>query len=109
MSWSYVACMPLLHALTYAIAVLGVCWLRRPVLAAFLALSIFFLSSVAFDSIPGAANFEPLNVYNALFLDEIPAPYRVRIGEDGPRPPIFDPHPARLPIRLYGGIAAIIA
>ena len=107
MSWSYVACMPLLHALTYAIAVLGVCWLRRPVLAAFLALFIFFLSAFVFEVIPGAANFEPVRVYNELFFDEILAPYRVQVGEAGPRPPIFDLTQHGYPF-VYGGIAAII-
>jgi hypothetical protein len=107
MSRSYIACMPLLHALTYAIAVVGVCWLRRPVLAAFLSLFIFFLLPFAFDAIPGAANFEPMHVYNELFSDEIPSPYQVLAGEGGPKQPIFDLARHGYPV-VYGGIAAMI-
>jgi hypothetical protein len=107
MSWSYVACMPLLHALTYALAVLGVCWLRRPVLAAFMALFIFFLLPFAFDAIPGATNFEPMHVYNELFSDERPSPYQVLAGEGGPKQPIFDLTRHGYPF-VYGGVAAII-
>jgi hypothetical protein len=70
MSRAYVACMPLLHALLYALAVLGTCWLRRPVVAAMAALLLFFTLSFILGSVPGGAEFEPIQVYNAVFDEE---------------------------------------
>jgi hypothetical protein len=85
MSHSYIACMPLLHALCYTLAVLGVCWLRCPAIAGFGAVFHFVLATFAFEAIPGLAQFEPVSVYNALYFDERPAPNLVKIGEDAPR------------------------
>jgi ABC-type transport system involved in multi-copper enzyme maturation permease subunit len=73
MSYSYIACIPLLHALTYTLAVLAICWLRRPVLAAATAVVTFFMLDVVVGTIPGGAKFAPIHVYNALFFEETQA------------------------------------
>ena len=97
MSWAYVACMPLLHALLYSLAVLGTCWLRRPVLAAALViLSYYLVSSIAFGFIPGTSEYEPIDVYNGLFHDERHVP-------GGSLNLLDHAYPA-----VYGTIAAII-
>ena len=38
MSWAYVACFPIIHALLYTLAVLGTCWIRRPVIGGMVAI-----------------------------------------------------------------------
>jgi ABC-type transport system involved in multi-copper enzyme maturation permease subunit len=71
MSWTYVACMPLLHALFYALTVFAVCSLRRPVLAVMCAtLGIFFLSMILETLSTRERGFDPIFVYNNLFLAE---------------------------------------
>jgi ABC-type transport system involved in multi-copper enzyme maturation permease subunit len=73
MSLSYVACMPVLHATMYSLAVLGVCLLRRPVAGATAAVLAFFLVTLVFESVaPGrfGGQFEPMSVYNALYYAE---------------------------------------
>jgi hypothetical protein len=70
MSWSYVACMPLLHATIYAITVLGVCWLRRPVVGALAGLIAHTLAITLLGALPNAGQFEPIAVYNGLFQAE---------------------------------------
>lgn len=70
LSWSYIACMPVLHALLYSLTVLAVCWLRRPVAAAMLALVTDFMFSRIVPAI-GGSFLEPINIHNALLSDEI--------------------------------------
>ncbi|QDT41536.1 hypothetical protein Pan241w_15990 [Gimesia alba] len=70
LSWSYIACFPVLHAMMYSLAVLGVCWWKKPVRGAVTALALFFVSSMMMESIPGVMDFEPLHVYNNLFMAE---------------------------------------
>ena len=70
MSRSYVACMPVLHATMYALAVLGVCWLRKPVFGAMAGVLTFFIVSLALESIPGARHLDPITVYNELVQAE---------------------------------------
>jgi hypothetical protein len=70
MSRSYVACMPVLHATMYALAVLGVCWLRKPVLGAMAGVLTFFVVTLAFELIPATRQLEPIAVYNALVQAE---------------------------------------
>jgi len=96
MSSAYIACMPILHALIYALAVLGTCWLRRPVLAAMAALLLFFVVSMAFEFMPGGAKFHPVHVYNALFNDE-------HRGAGGTLNLSRHGYPV-----VYGGIASVI-
>ncbi len=74
MSWSYVTCMPLLHALMYSLAVFGVCRLRRPVLGAMCAVVPFFLLSFVLDTFPTTQAFDPSHVYNDLFAAETASP-----------------------------------
>lgn len=66
MSWAYVGCFPIMHAFMYAMAVLGTCWLRRPVLGGFLALIGYAVLSIALTTFPATNAMEPINVYNAL-------------------------------------------
>jgi ABC-type transport system involved in multi-copper enzyme maturation permease subunit len=96
MSIAYIACMPLLHALFYTLAMLGTCWLRRPVLAAMAAVVLFFVVSMAFEFVPGGAAFEPIKVYNALFFDECRRP-------DGTLNLLQHGYPV-----VYGSIASVI-
>jgi hypothetical protein len=70
MSWSYVACMPLLHATIYAVTVLGVCWLRQPIYGAVAGVLTYVLLTTLIGTIPGAGEFDPLAVYNSLFQVE---------------------------------------
>lgn len=120
MSQSYIACLPLLHALMFALAVLATCWLRRPVIAAMLAIFAFLLVSIGFESIPSAAKWEPIHIYNALYFDERQAMDRtnrvvqgtplMRVDADGnqiPWSPKFDLTQHGYPI-VYGSIAAMI-
>jgi hypothetical protein len=70
LSWSYIACIPILHAVLYSLAVLGVCWLRRPVAGAMLALVVYFVASAVVPAI-GGSFLEPIRIYSALISDEI--------------------------------------
>ena len=70
MSWAYVGCMPIQHSFLYALAVLGTCWLRKPVIGGFLALAGFVILTVAIEAFPATSPFEPINVYNKLLQAE---------------------------------------
>jgi hypothetical protein len=71
MSWSYVACMPLLHALFYAMTVFAVCSLRRPVLGATCAVLAGFLLSMFLETLSTRDDsIDPIIVYNNLFESE---------------------------------------
>lgn len=70
LSWSYIFCMPLLHAMLYSLAVLGVCWWKKPIRGAVTALIFFFVVSLVLQSIPGVTDFDPLNVHNKLLFAE---------------------------------------
>ena len=71
MSWTYVGTVPILHALMYALAVLGTCWLRKPVIGAFVAILGYMILNVAVGSFPSTVRLEPFNVYNSLLLSEL--------------------------------------
>lgn len=66
----YLACMPLLHAQVYAIAVAAVCWLRRPIAAVVIAVLMPALTDIVADSIPGQTELGTLAVFNNLEADE---------------------------------------
>ncbi|MDA0660815.1 MAG: hypothetical protein O3C60_18575, partial [Planctomycetota bacterium] len=70
LSWSYIACMPIVHTTLYAVAVLGVCFLRHPVMGGILAIAAFFVSTILVSSILGES-FEPISVHNYLLRGEI--------------------------------------
>lgn len=70
MSWAYLACMPLLHALMYTMAVLGTCLLRKPFLGGVLAIAVFSLFNILTELIPAAKAFNPINVHNNLLFEE---------------------------------------
>jgi hypothetical protein len=66
MSWAYLACMPLLHGMLYALAVFVVCRLRRPVLAVVCAFAPFLLLSIVAEKFPEIFSYNPLAVYDKL-------------------------------------------
>jgi len=66
MSWAYVGCFPIIHAFMYALAVLGTCWFRRPVIGGIVAILGYTLLTVAITTFPMTNRLEPINVYNAL-------------------------------------------
>ena len=70
MSWAYVGCMPIQHGLLYALAVLGTCWLRKPVIGGFLAFAGFAILTVAIGAFPATSPFDPTDVYNKLLSAE---------------------------------------
>ena len=70
MSWAYVGCMPIVHTFLYALAVLGTCWLRKPVIGGFLALAGYTILTVAILAFPATSSFEPIQVYNGLLQAE---------------------------------------
>ncbi len=96
MSWSYVACMPLLHALFYAATVFAVCRLRRPVLGAACAVMAGFLLMMFLETLPTRDGMDPIFVYNNLFQAETRFP----------GPPI-DLSAHHYPV-VYGSIAVLI-
>ena len=93
LSWSYIACMPILHATLYALAVLGICMFRRPVVGATLAIAGYLVTSILIESIGGRA-FEPIGVHNNLLSGEINGQFNL-LGHHYPL--------------VYGTLAAIIA
>jgi hypothetical protein len=70
MSWSYILCMPISHALMYTLAVLGTCWSRKPVLGGFIAIIGYMTLTMALGGFSTARSFEPIHVYNELLSAE---------------------------------------
>lgn len=70
MSWSFVACFPLLHAWMYTLAVLGTCVVRKPVIGGFLAIFTYMVLMIVVTSFPQTNWMEPLQVYNDLLFAE---------------------------------------
>jgi hypothetical protein len=70
MSWAYVACMPILHAFLYALAVAGTCWLRKPFVGGLMAVMGYLLVTVAMGAFRSTSTLEPINVYNRLCTAE---------------------------------------
>lgn len=70
MSWAYIGCFPILHALIYSLAVLGTCWLRKPVIGGFLAILGFSVLTITITSFPRTLRLEPINVFNQLLMAE---------------------------------------
>jgi hypothetical protein len=69
MSYAYIACFPLLHALTYALAVLAICWLRQAVIAGMAAILALFILFPALQAMPGGA--DPIDVHNELLYGQL--------------------------------------
>ena len=63
---SFLACMPLIHAFVYSVAVAAVCRMRRAIPAAMIALLVFYVFDDVLKSIPGIAKLSTLDVYNRL-------------------------------------------
>jgi hypothetical protein len=70
MSWAYVACVPLMHSFLYALAVLGTCWLRRPILGATAAILAYGILTAALGTSQMTRHLDPLEVFNRMVSDE---------------------------------------
>lgn len=92
---AYLACMPLLHAQIYAVAVAAICQSRRMIPSAMVALMIFFVIDAVMKSIPGYIGFSTLDVFNTLNQS-------VKAGER------LDLTSAGYPL-VYGIVATVIA
>lgn len=79
MSWSYVACVPMLHATLYAVAVFGVCRFRRSFVGGALAVAGYLIVATMLSSFGGDA-FEPIGVYNDLLRGELDGQFAFRNG-----------------------------
>lgn len=93
LSWSYIACMPIFHATLYAMAVLGICLFRRPVVGATFAIAGYFVTSILIESF-GGQSFEPITVHNHLLEYEMHGQFNL-LGHHYPL--------------VYGTLVAIIA
>ena len=67
---AYLACMPLVHAQVYAVAVAAVCRMRRPIPAAIFALLLYFVIDAVLKSIPGHEHLSTIDVHNSLVQAE---------------------------------------
>lgn len=94
MIYAYLACFPLLHALTYTLAVMAICWLRQGVLAGMAAILSLFLVFPALQAMPGGA--DPIDVYNKLAFHTKDLGEPLDLTKHG--------YPA-----VYGAIAVLIA
>jgi ABC-type transport system involved in multi-copper enzyme maturation permease subunit len=70
MSWAYVGCFPIVHALMYALAVLGTCWFRKPVIGAFVAILGYAVLTLTITAFPLTDSLEPIDIYNKLLQAE---------------------------------------
>jgi len=70
MSWAYVGCFPIIHALMYTLAVFGTCWFRRPVIGGILAVLLYVVLTMTVTAFTTTHNLEPLDVYNSLLSAE---------------------------------------
>jgi hypothetical protein len=70
MSRAYVGCFPIIHALLYALAVFGTCWLRKPVVGGLLAILGYAVLTMTISTFPITDALEPINVYNRLLAAE---------------------------------------
>lgn len=70
MSWTYIACMPLLHVFLYSVAVLGTCWSRKPVFGGFVAIFGYMLITIVTGLFPATQPFDPIKVHNRLLYAE---------------------------------------
>ena len=62
--------MPIIHALMYALAVLGTCWFRRPVIGGILAILGYHVLNVAITAFPMTSRLEPIDVMSELLTAE---------------------------------------
>ncbi len=70
MSYAYVACFPMIHALMYSLAVLGTCTFRRPLIGGISAILCYAIATMAITSFPGTMQLEPVEIYNRLLSAE---------------------------------------
>ncbi len=70
LTWAYVGCIPIIHALNYALAVAGTCWIRRPAIGGILAIVGYNVLGVAISAFPITSRLEPMDVFNELLSAE---------------------------------------
>jgi hypothetical protein len=70
MSWAYVACFPILHALSYSIAMLSTCWIRKPVAGGLVAIVSFGVVMTSIATFPGLGSVDPFSTYGELYILE---------------------------------------
>jgi hypothetical protein len=70
MSYAYIACFPIIHALMYALGVLGTCLFRRPLKGGIFAIVCYTVATVAVTTLPGTMHLEPIAIYNNLLAAE---------------------------------------
>lgn len=70
LSWSYIVCFPILHSMMYSLAVLGVCWWKKPIRGAVSAIAFLLVGSMIMETIPAITQYDPLYVYHNLFTAE---------------------------------------
>lgn len=70
MSWAYVGCFPIIHALMYTLAVFGTCWLRRPAIGGIVAVLSYTVLTNAITAFTTTHHLQPIDVYNSLLSAE---------------------------------------
>ncbi len=70
MSYAYIACFPIIHALMYSLAVLGACVFRRPLIGGICAVICYTVATTAVTYFPGTMHLDPVNIYNELITTE---------------------------------------
>ena len=70
MSYAYIACFPMIHALMYSLAVLGTCMFRRPLIGGISAILLYAIVTMAITSFHGTMHLEPIDIYNRLLSAE---------------------------------------
>ena len=70
LSWSYIACFPLLHAMMYSLSVLSVCWWKKPVQGAVCAILFYLIGIYTMELILSVSILSPSRVFDNLFQAE---------------------------------------
>ena len=70
MSYAYIACFPIIHALMYSLAVLGMCLFRQPLVGGIAAILSYAIATMAVESFPGTMQLEPMAIYSNLLSAE---------------------------------------
>ena len=99
MSWAYIACMPLLHAFLFTVAVAFICLVRQPILGAILSFAAYTIFNIAITTFPATNPYEPISIYNDLLAAERGIGDQVQI-------PGLDLTQSGYPV-IYGGILLI--
>ena len=83
MNWSYIACVPLLHAVMFSVAVAWTCFLRRPVIGGMAALGSFMLLNIGLEWFDVTRDYDPISVYNNLLNFAEPGKTSINLASAG--------------------------